>query len=185
MKATDLLKRQHRDVEKLFKALENATPAKKSEIFEELASSLVAHDAIEREIFYPACEEAMGMGDELGEALVEHGVVEFSLYQAEQSAGKGDFNFKCAVLKEIVEHHVEEEEKEFFPKVEKALSAEQLKDLAMQMEERFEEARDEDFRGPLHSNLKQVLAGALKPGKVRPASKERFISKQRKARKSA
>lgn len=186
MKATDLLKQQHRHVEKLFKALESATSsAKKRKVFEELASRLVAHDAIEREIFYPACEEAMGMGDELGEALVEHGVIEFSLYEADQAIGKADFDFKCTVLKEMVEHHVEEEEKQFFPMVEKALGVEQLEELALQMEERFEEARDDDFRGPLHSNLKQVLAGAIKPRKASPASKERPSSKQRKARKSA
>ena len=165
MKATELLKSQHREVESLFKRIEKAKQdAEKQELFEELAANLVAHDAIEREIFYPACEEAMGMNELLGEALVEHGVVEFSLYQADQAQGEEDFEFKCTVLQEVVEHHVKEEEKEFFPKVEKALGKSRLEELGAEMKERFEAAKSKDFRGPLHRNLKQVLAGALKPG---------------------
>jgi hemerythrin superfamily protein len=184
MKATELLKQQHREVEKLFKAIEDAEDDEKTELFEELASKLVAHDAIEREIFYPACEEAMGLDDLLGEALVEHGVVEFGLYQADQAAGNDDFEYKCTVLQEIVEHHVKDEEKEFFPKVEKTLGGTRLEELATQMEERFEQALEEDFRTPLYNNLKQVLGGALKPA---PAGKGGSRSSKRKTaqRKSA
>ena len=165
MKATELLKSQHRQIESLFKRIEKAKQdEEKQQLFQELAGNLVAHDAIEREIFYPACEEAMGMNDLLGEALVEHGVVEFSLYQSDQAQGEDDFEFKCTVLQEVVDHHVKEEEKEFFPKVEKALGKDRLEELGSEMEERFEDAKAEDYRTPLHRNLKQVLAGALKPG---------------------
>jgi hemerythrin superfamily protein len=166
MKATDLLKQQHREVEKLFSAIESAdAPQKKAELFRQLATKLVGHDGIEREIFYPACEEAMGMTDLLGEALVEHGLVEFSLYQADSAIGQPDFDFKCTVLKEIVQHHVEEEEKEFFPKVEKAIGDDSLELLAEEMEEAFEDATSEDFHGPLYENLRQVLVGVIKPTK--------------------
>src|SRR4051812_40971351 len=61
MKATDLLLKQHRLVEDLFEQFEEAkTPAQKRTIFEKLAANLVGHDAIEREIFYPACEKELG-----------------------------------------------------------------------------------------------------------------------------
>src|SRR5688572_33319756 len=119
MKATELLKQQHDEVSRLFKAIEKTEDAaEKKSYFLELASNLVAHDGIEREIFYPACEEAMGLNDLLGEALVEHGIIEFGLYQATEAMDEDDFDFKCKVLGELVEHHVEEEEKEFFPKAE-------------------------------------------------------------------
>jgi hypothetical protein len=164
MNAIKLLEQQHEDVKDLFKSLEEADgEADQKELFEELAASLVAHDAIERKIFYPACEAAMGMTDLLGEALVEHGVIEFMLYEADQAQGKKDFKFKCTVLEEAVEHHVKEEEDEFFPKAEEALGDERLEELGAKMEQSFEQALEEDFRGPLHSNLKQVLAGAIKP----------------------
>jgi len=181
MKATDLLKKQHKEVQDLFKKIEKSKDdGTKSELFEELAANLVAHDGIERQIFYPACEEAMGMNDMLGEALVEHGVVEFMLYQADQAQGEDDFEYKCAVLQEMLEHHIEEEEKEFFPKVERALGKERLEELTMEMEERFEELKAEDFRTPLHDNLKQVLAGAIKPAPSRraPASRKKTAAKR-------
>ena len=164
--AIELLKTQHEEVKALFKRIEKAsTRSAKTKLFDELAANLAAHDAIEREIFYPAVEKAMGMTDLLGEALVEHGVVEFSLYQADQARKDKDFSFKCQVLSEIVEHHVEEEEGEFFPKVQKALGKEKLLELGARMQARFEQAKAKDYHGALNSNLKQVLAGALKPSK--------------------
>lgn len=182
MKATDILKKQHKEVKDLFKKIESAkNDNAKNEIFEEIAANVVAHDAIERELFYPACEEGMGMNDLLGEALVEHGVVEFSLYQADQAQGEEDFEFKCTVLKELLEHHIEEEESEFFPKVEKALGKERLEELGVQMLARFEEALAEDFRGPLHENLEQVLAGATKTA----PSQRRTAKKKAPAKKTA
>ncbi len=166
MNAIDLLKEQHEAVKDLFERLEDASGDDQRTIFEELASNLVGHDAIERQIFYPACEEAMGLTDELGEALVEHGVVEFMLYEADEALGKEDFKFKCTVLQELLEHHIEEEEKEFFSKAKKALGDEQLDELGEQMEKAFDKALQSDFRTPLHSNLKQVLQGAIKPKKT-------------------
>jgi hypothetical protein len=171
--AIDLLKSQHEEVKALFKKIEKATiRAQKTKLFDELAEKLVGHDAIEREIFYPACEKGMGMTDLLGEALVEHGVVEFSLYQADQARQSKDFAFKCQVLSEIVLHHVKEEEEDFFPKVEKALGRDKLVQLGARMKERFEETQAADFRAPLHSNLKQVLRGTLKPVKRRAAKRK-------------
>ena len=162
--ALELLKTQHEEVKTLFKRIEKAsTRAAKTKLFDELAANLAAHDAIEREIFYPACEKALGMIDLLGEALVEHGVVEFSLYQADQARKDKDFSFKCQVLSEIVEHHVKEEEDDFFPKVQKALGKEKLAELGARMQARFEQAKAKDYRAALKSNLKQVLAGSLKP----------------------
>jgi hypothetical protein len=164
MKATDLLTKQHHMVARLFKALQIAeTLNDKQTLFDELAANLVAHDGIEREIFYPACEDAMGLSDDLGEALVEHGVIEFCLYQANEAIGKPDFDFKCKVLKEMVEHHVKEEEEEFFPQAEKALGALALESLGEEMADAFEEALDDDFREPLYENLRQVFAGVLQP----------------------
>lgn len=164
MKATDLLIKQHHVVARLFKAIEDAeSDAEKTTLFRDLASNLTAHDGIEREIFYPACEAAMGLDDELGEALVEHGVIEFCLYQANEAIGKPDFSFKCHVLKELVEHHVKEEEDEFFPKTEKALGADLLEALGEEMEDAFDEARQDDFQAPLYENLRQVFAGVLQP----------------------
>ncbi len=166
MKATEYLKTQHREVEKLFAAIEKAEDGvKKQELFEQLAANLVAHDAIEREIFYPACEDRMGVNDVLGEALVEHGLVEFSLLRADENLGNEYFDHFISVLKENVEHHVKEEEKELLPLVENYIEAAELEELTEKLEARFEKALAADYRGPLVENVREVLAGALKTGK--------------------
>ena len=189
--ATKLLTKQHDEVRALFKRLESARAlADKLALFDELAHKLTAHDAIEREIFYPACEHAMGMTDTLGEALVEHGVVEFSLFQADEARRNKDFEYKCTVLREMVEHHVKEEEDEFFPRVERALGKEKLLALGARLKERFEEASGSDFRAPLRKNLNQVLAGRLKPSersrsKTGPSSQRRPSSRARTRASSA
>lgn len=181
--ATALLSKQHDEVKALFEKLERAsTHARKRALFEELATNLVAHDAIEREIFYPACEKAMGMTDLLGESLAEHGVIEFCIYEADR-AKKSDFAFKSTVLREIVMHHVKEEEHDFFPRAEKALGKARLQKLAAEMTERFEAAKASDFRAAVYDNLKKVLAGQLKPEKSRRASRPK-TAKAKKRRRS-
>lgn len=189
MNAIDLLKQQHREVEDLFEKIEKSDQqAEKATLFRQLGSKLVGHDAIEREIFYPACEEAMGLTGELGEALVEHGVVEFCLYQADQAVGKPDFEFKVTVLKELIEHHVKEEEDEFFPKVQKALGDEKLDSLGEELEETFEDVTSDDYHEPLFENLRQVLVGALKPVPKKDLdeqAEERPSSHRKRTRKSA
>ena len=163
MKATELLEKQHREVERLFDDIESAKGrSAKKKLFDELAASLVAHDAIEREIFYPACEKKMGMTDDLGEAIAEHGVVEFCVFRADTARTDEDFEACVTVLQESLHHHVREEENEFFPKAARALGAEKLEALGAAMEDRFESALEKDFRIGLQKNLGQVLEGAVK-----------------------
>lgn len=183
MKANELLQKQHRLVEDLFAQFESARGAQKGRIFEQIAKNLVAHDAIEREIFYPACEEAIDDEDILGESLVEHGVVEFCIFRADKNQGKDEFEQYVTVLKEVVMHHVKEEEKSLLPKAKRAMEREQLESLGEQMEQRFEQALRENFRPPLKDALEQVLAGKTRTTKrgARGASSSRNSSPNRKS----
>jgi hypothetical protein len=162
MDAIKLLEAQHKEVKELFEQLESQGSSADPAIFEELAQNLVAHDAIEREIFYPACEKALGMTSHLAEALVEHGYVEYGLYQADLAQGQNSFEAKCKVLKEVLLHHVQEEEDEFFPEVRENMEASQLEALGTQMEQRFEAVKEQDFSELVRANLLQVMGGAVK-----------------------
>lgn len=178
MKATKLLIQQHEEVSDLFKQFEDAEDEDQLAIFETIAASLAAHDAIEREIFYPACKEALGEDEEiLGESLVEHGVVEFCIYKAD-IANEDDLAACVKVLKEVVEHHVEEEQDELFPKVEKAMTAPQLEELGARMEKRFALAKQGDFRAAIRKNLEQVMEGAIE---TEPAAAPTAVAKKTKA----
>lgn len=146
MKATDFLRRQHEEVALLFDAIESAGSADKRDRFLELASMLVGHDRIEREIFYPVCEEALDLDGARCEALVEHGVIKLSLYEANEALGHDDFELKLAALKTMVEQHVAEEEQIFFPQVEQALDKDSLEFLTEEMLEALEDSLSGDYQ---------------------------------------
>ena len=118
MNAIDLLKSQHREVAKLFSKLEKASKAAdKTELFEEIADKLAVHAAIEEHHFYPAVK-AKRTEDILLESLEEHlGIKRVIADLLEVSAEDETFDAKAKVLKEQVEHHVEVEESDLFPKV--------------------------------------------------------------------
>ena len=109
--AVALLKADHRKVEELFEAFEKASgDGKKQKLAEEICMELTVHAKIEEEIFYPACEGKVEE-DLLKEAYVEHDGAKILI--AEIEAGGPDDEFydaKVKVLKEEIEHHVEEEE---------------------------------------------------------------------------
>jgi len=186
MDATKLLKAQHEEVKTLFKQLESqGSSPDAAAIFEELARNLVAHDAIEREIFYPECEKAIGLTDQLAEALVEHGYVEYGLYQADLALGEGSFEAKCQVLKEVVLHHAREEEDDLFPEVRAAIEASELESLGARMEKRFNVVKQADYRELIRENLLQVMSGALKTKAKKETDKSEKATSAKSNQRSA
>jgi hemerythrin superfamily protein len=138
MKATDLLKKQHRQVEKLFKQCEKTEDARQRRQFmEQIASALRLHTKLEEEVFYPAVREIGSSKAEemIDEAFEEHHVVDLVLAELPKVDPEDErFQAKMTVLSELVEHHVEEEEEEMFPMAEKKLGAERIKELGQKME---------------------------------------------------
>lgn len=136
MNAIELLTSQHREVEKIFSKIERAKGiAEKRKLFELLGDNLAIHTAIEEHHFYPAVK-AKRTEDILLESLHEHLSIKRVLADLLAADVKDDaFDAQIKVLKEQVEHHVEEEEQDLFPKVKKILNVEELKALATQMEE--------------------------------------------------
>lgn len=140
--AIKLLKSQHDEVEALFEEYEKAeADGEKLEIFKKIADNLAAHATIEEKVFYPA---AYGEGEEdledlLREAVEEHlGIKRIIADLVEMQPSDENFDAKVKVLKEQVEHHVEEEEGELFPKAKKELDAADLEVMGAEMEEMFE-----------------------------------------------
>jgi hypothetical protein len=110
--AIALLKADHRKVEELFASFEAAKgDGRKKALAEQICMELTVHAKIEEDVFYPACEGAVEE-DLLKEAYVEHDGAKVLI--AEIEAGGPDDEFydaKVKVLSEMIEHHVEEEEK--------------------------------------------------------------------------
>ena len=144
MNPIELLKNDHDEVKDLFKQYEKAGDnalSKKLALFEQIRDALTVHMDIEETIFYPAVKAVRDekVKDEVREADEEHHVVKILLAElAKMNLSDEQFDAKLTVLKENVEHHVEEEEDELLPDAKKKLSSELLEQLGDEMEERKE-----------------------------------------------
>ncbi|MFD4919201.1 hemerythrin domain-containing protein [Streptomyces virginiae] len=148
-----LLKEDHKAVEKLFKRFEKAgedAHAEKRKIADQVIGELTTHTWIEEKIFYPAAREAApDTKDHVLESIEEHHVVLWMLSELKDlDATDERFDAKMTVLMENVRHHVEEEEKEWFPEVRKAMGRNRLTELGEQMETAKKKAPSEPLAVP-------------------------------------
>jgi hemerythrin-like domain-containing protein len=147
MDAITLLVEDHRKVKKLLGELAETTnraEKTRAELLAHIASELKAHTTIEEEIFYPAFKEAGEKSDDAKmyfEALEEHraagDLVLPDLLKTEVTSDQ--FGGRAKVLKELIEHHADEEEKEMFPRARKLLDASALAELGQRMQARKQE----------------------------------------------
>lgn len=158
--AIDLLIDDHKKVKKLFKDFDkikdNGDDEEKQALVQEICMELMVHTQIEEDLFYPAAREAVEE-DMINEAEVEHASAK-DLIEQIQALEPSDpmYDAKVTVLGEYIEHHVEEEEKEMFPKVKKAKL-----DL---------EALGEEMATMKESLQMQPLAGQAKKGRSKGSS---------------
>jgi hypothetical protein len=139
MNAFTLLKADHEKVagilEKIDETTERATKGRE-ELFAQLKNELDIHTRIEEEILYPVLEEFEETRDISLEAYEEHALVKQLLGEL-AAAPKDDeqWTAKFTVLKENIEHHVEEEEGEMFKKARKVLSEDEIENLGDRLQE--------------------------------------------------
>ncbi|MCC6070000.1 hemerythrin domain-containing protein [Massilia sp. GCM10020059] len=122
--AIALLTEDHKKVKDLFEKFEklsDRSKVNKKKIADQICLELTVHAQVEEEIFYPAVREPIKDDDLMDEAVVEHASAKELIAQiSEMDPGDDLYDAKVKVLSEQIEHHVEEEEGEMFPKVRKA-----------------------------------------------------------------
>jgi hemerythrin-like domain-containing protein len=140
--AISMLVEDHRKVQKLFKQFENADETRQQQIVEEACNDLTVHAQLEEQVFYPAVRDAIDETDLVDEATVEHDVAK-DLIEKLKDLGPGDPQYAATfcVLGEYINHHIEEEQNELFPKVRKASL--DFESLAGEMWEKKQELREE------------------------------------------
>ena len=164
MNAIELLKSDHQKVRGLLAELAETThraSKTRTELLGKIALELRVHTTIEEEIFYPAFREAGEKHEDekmFFEAMEEHRAAgDLVLPDLEATEVDSDqFGGRAKVLKELVEHHADEEEKEMFPRARELLGVDALRELGERMQARKVELMDdpslldqrEDAEGP-------------------------------------
>jgi hemerythrin-like domain-containing protein len=147
MDAIALLKADHDKVKKLLTELDSTTERgvkTREELFATIKGELTVHEVIEEEIFYPALKEHPKAKDIVLEAYEEHHVVDQVMAELEGlDVSDETWGAKATVMKENVEHHIDEEEREMFAQARKVFDKAELEQLGTRMEERKARAQRE------------------------------------------
>ena len=158
-----ILKDDHKQLRKLFRdfqgAGENAT-ATKGKLATRIIEELTVHTYLENEVMYPEVRRLIpDLEGEVLESYEEHHVADvlcMELYAMKPDAER--FEAKMTVLIENVTHHMDEEEKQWFPKVRHGLGRSQLQEIG----ERMVKLRKTAPRSPAQpSALKKVLDAVI------------------------
>ncbi|MDP9656034.1 UNVERIFIED_ORG: hemerythrin superfamily protein [Pseudomonas putida] len=141
MNAIDLLKADHQTVKTILAQLSESTDKaikKRTDLLDKLEMEISIHTKLEEEILYPAFKEAGTKEQDVMyfEAKEEHRTVDSLVLPdlKQTDPGTPEFAGRVKVVKELLEHHIEEEETEMFPQAKKLLGKSRLDDLGEQME---------------------------------------------------
>jgi hemerythrin-like domain-containing protein len=140
MNALDLLEEDHKKMKKLLEELDSTTERgvkTREELFAKVRKELRIHETIEEEILYPALKEHPKAKEIVLEGYEEHHVADTILDELEDvSVDDERWGAKLSVLKENIEHHIEEEEDEMFKKARQAFDSDELEQMGERMEAR-------------------------------------------------
>jgi hemerythrin superfamily protein len=139
MNVFEVLKQDHQKAREIFSkiaATSNGAKKTREQLFQQLKRELLAHAHAEEKHFYPMLKNKEQVGDMIKEGISEHHEVEKKLKDIEKMSMETDeWLSSLKELQESVEHHVEEEEGEIFPKAQKILEAKQVDELGDKVKE--------------------------------------------------
>ena len=140
MDAIALLEADHKKVKRLLAELDSTTERgvkTRTELFATIKGELTLHEIVEEEIFYPELKAHPRAQDIVLEGYQEHHVVDLLMGELEAlDVSDETWGAKATVMKENIEHHIEEEEGEMFRQARQVFDAAELDDLGARMEAR-------------------------------------------------
>lgn len=130
----EIIKADHQNVKELFEQIEAAVDDEKTHLIERCIQELLLHAVAEEETLYKRLRDSEDLREDILEAEVEHSLVE-RLANEIMSASPDDemCDARLMVLKELVEHHVEEEEEELIPAAQSVIDAATAESLGEEM----------------------------------------------------
>lgn len=127
--AVAVLTADHRRIEELFGRYESASdPAERTRIVHEVIHDLAVHGEIEELLLYPRIRRLISGGEKLAdESIDEHLEIKRTLNALDRMTADDDgFDERMGELMQEVRHHVEEEERDLFPRLREAMPADEL-----------------------------------------------------------
>jgi len=135
MKATALIRKQHRNIDALLRTLARGGTL---DDLRRLADVLAAHALMEEESVYPVVRERRE--DVILKALESHAVARHELERLMRGLpGEPAFHARARTLRALVKQHAGEEEAVLLPRLEKALQRQEQTALGTLLEKRFQE----------------------------------------------
>ncbi|APR83861.1 Histone H1-like protein HC2 [Minicystis rosea] len=184
MKATELLQKQHREIEHLLERLRTSGPQEAQALRDELANLLVSHTKIENDHFYPALR---AIAPELVlEAIEEHGLADFQLARdLGARSGAADIHARTAVLAQIVLAHIRKEENDLFRRAEIALTNQELAEIGEELAHAFMHVQRLGYRKLLSQALAEHMPPLARSAVIGERKSARRASPKKMARKAA
>lgn len=134
----DILVTDHREVEELFRELENPDidANRRGQLVSVAIAELVRHSVAEEQYLYPATREALPDGDQIADKEIEdHSTAEEVMKRLERlEPGDADYDIAVESLMTDVRAHIEDEEQNLFPRLRQACSTQQLADLGAKID---------------------------------------------------
>lgn len=134
-----ILKKDHAKVKVILgqlKETKKRAPKKREALFQKLRAELVPHMKAEENTFYPVLLAKKEAREDAMEGMEEHHVSDMVLKELESmSKGEDQWGAKMGVFKELVEHHIKDEEKKVFKSAEKALGHDEIQNIMKQLEQ--------------------------------------------------
>ena len=159
-----ILKDDHKEIRKLFRDFRSQGPnatKTKGKIVDKIIEALTVHTYIENECMYPEIRKRVpDLEDDILESYEEHHVADVLVMELSTMKPTDErFDAQTTVLIENVEHHMDEEEQEWFPKVREALGRKALQEIGEEMNAARKKA---PTRPSQPSALKKTVDAVLK-----------------------
>jgi hemerythrin-like domain-containing protein len=136
--AVKLLEKDHRRFEQLMEEGEETTVRarkRRKDVLSTLAAEIVAHERKEEKVLYPALKRHSQARDIVLEGYQEHHVADVLIGELNNMDPADErWGAKFKVLKESLEHHIEEEEGHMFRTARSVLGRDRLEELGRRMQ---------------------------------------------------
>jgi hypothetical protein len=141
MNALELMHKDHEELKEMLGRVDDVrSVGGREHLLEKIRHELVAHERMEEEVFYPALKSHKKAREIVLEGFEEHHVVDMVMAEIEGVPFDDEkWGAKFKVMKENIEHHIEEEENEMFKQARQVFDEDELEALGEQMTARKEQ----------------------------------------------